>query len=140
MVKDNRKRHFNKKFKRKSHQKRHQKRHLLMQKLARGRIQDLIELAKKTHSENPDLANRYVTIARRIAMGTKVIIPNYFKRYICHKCKQLLVPGKNMRIRINQKDHYGTYLTVTCLSCNHITRYIIKGPARSKKLQLNGDS
>ncbi len=113
--------------------KRYKKRHLLMQKLARGRIEELIEFAKQTHSEDPKLANRYVTIARNIAMGTKVAIPAYLKRNICHNCKELLVPGRNMRFRINNKKHYGTYVSVTCLSCNHITRYIVKGRARRVK-------
>ena len=38
--------------------KRYKKRHLLMQKLARGRIEELTEIAKQTHSEDPKLANR----------------------------------------------------------------------------------
>ena len=113
--------------------KRYKKRHLLMQKLARGRIEELMEFAKQTHSEDPKLANRYVTLARNIAMGTKVAIPTYLKRNICHNCKELLVPGRNMRFRINNKKHYGTYVSVTCLSCGHITRYIIKGRARREK-------
>ena len=113
--------------------KRYKKRHLLMQKLARGRIEELMEFAKKTHSEDPKLANRYVTLARNIAMGTKVAIPAYLKRYICHNCKELLVPGRNMRFRINNKKHYGTYVSVTCLSCGQISRYIVKGRARREK-------
>ncbi|QEE17368.1 ribonuclease P protein component 4 [Promethearchaeum syntrophicum] len=116
-----------------------QKRHLLMQKLARGRIEELLELAKKTHAEDPKLANRYVTLARNIAMGTKVAIPAILKRYICHNCKQLLVPGRNMRFRINNKVHYGTYVSVTCLTCGQISRYIVKGRARRDKKVKNDD-
>ena len=113
--------------------KRYKKRHLLMQKLARGRIEELIEFANQTHSKDPKLANRYVTMARNIAMGTKVAIPASLKRYICHSCKELLVPGRNMRFRIHNKKHYGTYISVTCLSCGHISRYIVKGRARREK-------
>ena len=119
--------------------KRYKKRHFLMQKLARGRIEELIEFAKQAHSEDPKLANRYVTIARNIAMGTKVAIPASLKRYICHNCKELLVPGKNMRFRINNKKNYGTYVSVTCLSCGHITRYIIKGRAKRDKEVKNDE-
>ena len=115
-----------------------QKRHLLMQKLARGRVEELMEFAKQTHSEDPKLANRYVTLARNIAMGTKVAIPAYLKRNICHKCKELLIPGRNMRFRINNKKHYGTYVSVTCLSCGQISRYIVKGRARREK-EVNND-
>ncbi len=117
----------------KNRRKSYQKRHLLMQKLARGRIEELMKFAKEKHSEDPKLANRYVAIARNIAMGTKVAIPVYLKRNVCHNCKELLIPGRNMRFRLNNKKHYGTYVSVTCLSCNHITRYIVKGRARRVK-------
>ena len=123
----------------KNRRKRYKKRHLLMQKLARCRIEKLIEFSKQAHSEDPKLANRYVSIARNIAMGTKVAIPASLKRYICHNCKELLVPGRNMRFRINNKKHYGTYVSVTCLSCGHITRYIIKGRAKRDKEVKNDE-
>ena len=125
----------------KNRRKSYQKRHLLMQKLARGRIEELMEFAKQIHSEDPKLANRYVTIARNIAMGTKVAIPIYLKRNICHNCKELLVPGRNMRFRINNKKNYGSFLSVTCLSCGHITRYMVKGRAiREKEEKINDQS
>ncbi len=119
--------------------KNYKKRHLLMQKLARGRIEVLMDMAKKKHSEDPELANRYVNITRNIAMGTKVKIPPYLKRSICHNCKELLVPGRNMRFRINKKKNYGSFLSVTCLSCGHITRYIVKGRARREKEENNDE-
>ena len=106
------------------------KRHKLMQQAAQERVQDLFARARKIHSSDPDLANRYVTLAKKIAMGTKITIPRNLKRSICHKCKKLLVPGVNLRSRLHSKRHYGLYHSVTCLSCGHVTRYILKGRAK----------
>ncbi|WP_371805441.1 ribonuclease P protein component 4 [Candidatus Lokiarchaeum ossiferum] len=113
------------------HQKRRRKKqmkqHILMQDVATERVNDLLDRAHAIYSTNSVLANRYVFIARRIAMGAKINIPLSKKRYICHSCKKLLSPGNNMHFRMNHKKHYGSYLSVTCHMCGHITRYIVKG-------------
>lgn len=112
---------------RKKFRKKNMKRHILMQDVALERVNDLLDRAHATYSTNSELANRYVFIARRIAMGAKINIPLSKKRYICHSCKNLLSPGNNMHFRMNHKKHYGSYLSVTCHTCGHITRYIVKG-------------
>ncbi len=105
------------------------KRHLLMQKAARERILDLMSRADAKFSEDPALSQYYIELARKLAMATKISIPREMKRRICHNCKHWLVPGKNVRYRINNRKNYGSYITVTCLECNNITRYIFKGNA-----------
>jgi len=99
-----------------------------MKNLAKKRVVELMELALEIYDEEPDLANRYVTHAREIAMSAKVKIPLQFKRKICHGCKRLLVPGKSARFRTHRRKGYGSFLSVTCLECAHITRFIFKGP------------
>lgn len=108
---------------------RFQRQYELMQELALERIIDLLNRAQYIVHDNPVLANRYVEHARRLSMAVKVPIPPELKRLICHGCKQLIIPGNNMRFRIHNRNHYGTYLVVTCLSCGHITRYLVKGKA-----------
>ena len=115
--------------KRKSYKKRQNK----MESVALERIEFLFNRAFEIHSTNPELANRYVDHARKIAMAVRIRVPPIYKRYVCHGYKKLLVPGTTMRFRINNKPNYGTYLSVTCLQCENITRYILKGPARRKK-------
>ena len=108
------------------------KRQQLMQSAAQERVEDLFQRAQTTHASDPELANRYVDLARKIAMGTKITIPRKLKRSVCHGCKKLLVPGVNMRSRLHSKRHYGLYRSMTCLSCGHITRYILAGRAKRK--------
>ncbi|MHA1522279.1 MAG: ribonuclease P protein component 4 [Promethearchaeota archaeon] len=105
------------------------KRHLLMQKAARERILYLMTRADAKFEEDPALSQYYIELARKLAMATKISIPREMKRRICHKCKHWLVPGKNVRYRINNRKNYGSFITVTCLECNNITRYIFKGNA-----------
>jgi ribonuclease P protein subunit RPR2 len=101
-----------------------------MQELALERIEFLATQAFAQAPTNLELANRYIHHARRLAMGAKVPIPKHLKRHICHACKKILVPGQTMRFRLHRRLNYGSFLSVTCLQCGHITRYIIKGRAR----------
>ncbi len=110
----------------------HQKRLLLMQDAARARIQFLFEWADTIFSTTPELAHDVIVIARKIAMGTKIRIPLHFKRHLCHGCKHYLKYGVNARFRTHRRKGYGTWMSVTCLDCGHITRYRVpKSPASS---------
>ncbi len=48
----------------------------------------------------------------------RVRIPKSIKRFICKRCKTLLIPGKNLRVRL--KD---AHLVYKCKECNFIMRY-----------------
>ena len=111
------------------HQKQRQRRVDEMQEVAVGRIEYLLQSAQRIFPQNQALAQRYIHLARRLAMATKVHIPPAMKRYICHRCKHLLVMGANMHIRICHRKHYGSYVAIICLDCGHTTRYLFKGKA-----------
>ena len=78
------------------------------QKIALQRINILFKEAKNMFNEEPKLADRYVQLARRIAMKYKVKIPSKFKRRFCKHCHKYLVPGINLRIRTH-KGHMVYY-------------------------------
>lgn len=114
--------------KRKSYQKRQDE----MLRIAASRVIALMHLAEENFASDRELAQRYVEIARNIAMGTKIHLPAQYRGRICHKCHHLLVPGENLRIRFIRRKNYGSYRVVTCLDCGHITRYLFKGKACRK--------
>jgi ribonuclease P protein subunit RPR2 len=87
-------------------------------KIARERIEVLFEQARVEFDSCPERSNRYVEIARRIAMRQRIRIDQKLRRQYCHHCYSFLVPGRNMRVRI----HDGK-VVVTCHSCNNKTRY-----------------
>lgn len=86
--------------------------------VARERIDRLRELAAAaTDADEPDRARRYVRRARRIAERNRLSLPRRFRRSTCDACDRYLVPGKNVRVRL--QDGHVVY---TC-DCGHQARY-----------------
>jgi ribonuclease P protein subunit RPR2 len=91
--------------------------------VAKERISILFAQAQEAFREHPERSNRYVALARRIAMRQRVRIDREFRRQYCHHCYAFLVPGQNMRVRV----HRG-YVVVTCGMCNKKMRYRVVRP------------
>jgi len=95
--------------------------------IAKRRIEQLFAMAEKTASLGDiNLANRYVEIARKISMRSKITIPREFKRRICKHCYKYLIPGANCRIRI-----YRSKIIIFCNNCKKYTRIPIKNNKQS---------
>ena len=91
--------------------------------VARERIRLLFLQARDAFREHPERSNRYVTLARRIAMRQRVRIDREFRRQYCHYCSAFLVPGQNMRVRVHRGN-----VVVTCGVCNGKMRYRVVRP------------
>lgn len=89
--------------------------------IALERITKLFEEAEKIFSENKTLANRYVSLARKIAMKVRLSVPLELKRRYCKHCYKFLAPGVNARIRTR-----GGKVIISCLECRKFTRIPIK--------------
>jgi len=83
--------------------------------IALQRIRTLFRLARETIHEDPHLAQKYVEIARKIAMRTRLRLPKEYRRMICKHCKSFILPGVNCRFRIQPKRE--PHVVVTCLNC-----------------------
>ena len=55
-------------------------------KLALERIEELFKQADKAFKKNPELSDRYVHLARKIAMKYKVKIRSPLKKRFCKHC------------------------------------------------------
>jgi len=95
--------------------------------IALQRIQTLFNLAKETIREDPRLAQRYVEIARKIAMRTRLRLPKEYRRMVCRHCKSFILPGVNCRVRIQPKME--PHIVITCLNCGKHMRI----PLRDRK-------
>jgi ribonuclease P protein subunit RPR2 len=91
--------------------------------VAKERISVLFEQARLAFHGHPERSNRYVALARRIAMRQRVRIDHEFRRQYCHHCYAFLVPGQNMRVRVHRGN-----VVVTCGICNKKTRYRVVRP------------
>ncbi len=93
-------------------------------RIALQRVHTLFGLAKEVIREDPELAQRYIQIARRIAMRTQLKLPKEYRRLICRKCKSFILPGVNCRIRIQHRRE--PHMVITCLNCGGHTRIPLK--------------
>jgi ribonuclease P protein subunit RPR2 len=89
--------------------------------IAKERIEILFEQAKLQFPKNKSLANRYVTLARKLAMKVRVRIPQEYKRKFCKHCHKYLQPGINSRTRTRDGK-----VIISCLECKKFMRIPIK--------------
>jgi ribonuclease P protein subunit RPR2 len=96
--------------------------------IARERIEVLFGQAEQAFPAHPERSNRYVELARKIAMRQRIRIDRVFRRRYCHHCSAFLVPGRNMRVRVSRGN-----VVVTCQSCNKKMRYRVVRPSAGKE-------
>ena len=101
--------------------------------IAMQRIQTLFQLAKQTYHEDPALAQRYVDLARKIAMAAKVRLPREYRRQVCRHCKSFILPGVNSRVRIKKRRE--PHVVITCLNCGKHMRIPLKAKKEQKSLE-----
>ena len=91
----------------------------LLADLARQRIERILQVALEVAKTDYELARKEAALARRIALKYNVRLPFSLKRFFCHGCKQLIIPGLNCRVRLSRRAHM---LRMTCLMCGHTYR------------------
>lgn len=97
---------------------------------AREHIRQLMAQAVEVFAKDKSLADRYVHMARSIAMRFRIMFPRDLKRQFCRHCHSFLRPGVNCTIR----THEG-HVVYTCKECSRMSRYpyIREQKAKRKK-------
>ncbi len=90
----------------------------LEKKIALERVKILF---KEAELADKKLANRYVKLARKIAMKVNLKFPKNLKRKFCKHCYCYLRPGVNCRVRVREK-----MVVYYCLECKRFMRFRIK--------------
>ena len=67
--------------------------------IAKERIEHLFNLAENVYKVEPKLAQRYIFLARKIAMKSNVRFTKPQKRRFCKNCNSYLKPGYNCSVR-----------------------------------------
>jgi ribonuclease P protein subunit RPR2 len=98
--------------------------------IALERIKILFKQAGEIFKKEPKLSDRYVHLARKIAMKYKVRIPSQLKKRFCKHCYKYLVPSVNCRVRVQRGK-----VVYYCLNCKKFMRfpYTKEQKARRKK-------
>ena len=99
----------------------HKQKPVKFQKIAIERINILFNQARKNFSLDPTLSNRYVRLARKIAMRYKVNIESKYKRQYCKHCHTYFMPPKTCRVRTKNGK-----LIYYCLNCKKFSRFMYK--------------
>ena len=86
-------------------------------RIAKERVDKLFSLAEV----NRKLADRYVQLARKIAMKVNLRLPSRLKRRFCKNCGAYLRPGVNARVRTRNGN-----LVYYCFKCKHTSRIPLK--------------
>ena len=89
-------------------------------KIPEERIRILFRQAEAAYPTDPQRAQRYVDLARKIGTRNRTHLPPDLRRRVCRGCKAFLVPGANSRTRIRQRRE--PHVAITCLRCGHVTR------------------
>ena len=95
------------------------KKQKLLKDTANERILFFFSRAKAVFPEDPALANRYISLARKYAMKYKIRLSKELKRQFCKHCYRLFVPGKTVRIRTSRGK-----VVYFCLNCKKFTRFV----------------
>ena len=88
------------------------------QKKAISDIEKLFQQAQDVFSKNPKLADKYIIKARRIGEKARTPIPAKLKKRFCRNCDSFWMPGKNVRVRLQQRK-----VVYSCLMCGSFTRH-----------------
>lgn len=94
-------------------------------KVAAERVERLFDLAKENFKEDPKLANRYVALARKMAMKYKLSLPSSLKRRFCKHCGSYWLPGVTVMVRTQRGK-----VVYSCKVCKKVSRI---GYQREKK-------
>jgi len=81
----------------------------------RTEVEKLMRLAADVAVEHPDRAQRYATLAHKLASRKRISLGAYNRQH-CRKCFAWFTT-KTLRVRVR-----ATHTVYACLTCGHMTR------------------
>jgi ribonuclease P protein subunit RPR2 len=94
--------------------------------IALERINELFVCASHLKPDDKKLADRYVYLARRIAMKFKVRIPQELKKRYCPYCYAYRFFTQNSRVRTKNNK-----LIISCSDCKNYYRFPLIGAGKN---------
>ena len=83
-------------------------------------IEELFSAAKDIFPKEPELAHRYIELARKKAQSANVRFSSEQRRQYCHNCYHYLYPSKNCDVRIDSQEKMLLHI---CKDCEHANRF-----------------
>lgn len=92
-----------------------------IKELAEERVRILVNNAVRESDQ--ERAAKLARTAREIAMHFRLRLPYQVRQLYCKKCKGLIVPGRNARVRIGRSN--ARAIRISCLRCGHVYRKVL---------------
>lgn len=100
--------------------------------VAKERMEILFHRAEGIFAKNPQRADRYIAIARRIAMKMNLRLTKTQKRTFCKHCYSFLRSGVNAQIRTRDRK-----IITYCKICKKYTRIPILEKTAKKRILVS---
>ncbi|MEM2159768.1 MAG: RNase P subunit [Candidatus Nitrosotenuis sp.] len=91
--------------------------------IALERVQIILRQAQSNILQNPDLAQRQASLAKKISTKYRVKLPYELRMQFCKKCKSFIPPGTSARVRLGRSALKS--IRITCRFCNHTYHKVI---------------
>ncbi len=86
----------------------------LVKKIAMQRIEILYPLMIESCKDEPELSALYAKLINRICRHYRIRLPVHMRKRMCRKCGAVLVPGKNLSVRISSSRRQVIYRCSGC--------------------------
>ncbi|MHA1835607.1 MAG: YhbY family RNA-binding protein [Candidatus Odinarchaeia archaeon] len=106
--------------------------HLRFKKAIKRIIESILLKSFSLPKDDHTLANRLLTIALKLSTRSRIRIPRAYKIFICNKCKRLLIPGRNLRVRIRTTRE--PHVVYKCLKCGFVKRFNLRRKKEMDKI------
>ena len=83
----------------------------------------LLQLSVFTAYDDLELAKRQAALARKLMLRYNIRFGWNLRRFFCHGCKELMVPGVNARVRLAK-----SMILTTCATCGRVNRKSLPQP------------
>ncbi len=93
---------------------------ILVDTIARERIDILFNLAKECAATDSELSREYVRHMKKIGTHCRMKLPKEVKNGVCKKCDSVLIPGLSARVRIASRNNYVVYECLACKAERHV--------------------
>ena len=90
-------------------------------------VRELLSTSVRTAAADKELASKQAELARKVMLRFNVRLDFALRRFVCHGCKKLIVPGVNARVRLGHGKPLA--VRITCLECGRVNRKILKVPS-----------
>ncbi len=93
---------------------------VLVDQIAKERIDVLFNLAKEYANADSALSREYIKHMKKISTHCRMKLPKAVKDSVCKKCNSVLIPGFNTHISIASSHKYVVYECLACKTEKHI--------------------